>query len=86
MTTTPQQRSDREPTLADVIAGLDRVNERIGELPDNVNERINGLSDSVDLYNEKFEVYQQGTRWVVQLAFTLIASETYHSLGFCCVE
>jgi hypothetical protein len=52
------------------------VNERIDELPDNVNERIDGLSDNVDRHNEKFEVYQQGTRWVAQLAFTLIASAT----------
>jgi hypothetical protein len=54
MTTTP----DEEPTLADVIAKLDK------------------LSTDVEKFNDRFSNYQQATQWVVQLAFTLIASAT----------
>ena len=54
MTNTP----DEEPTLADVIAKLDK------------------LSTDVEKFNDRFSNYQQATQWVVQLAFTLIASAT----------
>jgi hypothetical protein len=54
MTTTP----DEEPTLADVIAKLDK------------------LSTDVEKFNDRFSNYQQATQWIVQLAFTLIASAT----------
>ena len=50
--------SDEEPTLADVIAKLDK------------------LSTDVEKFNDRFSNYQQATQWVVQLAFTLIASAT----------
>ena len=34
------------------------------------------LSNDVEQFNSKFSLYQQATQWVVQLAFTLIASAT----------
>jgi uncharacterized protein (DUF608 family) len=49
---------DEEPTLADVIAKLDK------------------LSTDVEKFNDRFSNYQQVTQWIVQLAFTLIASAT----------
>ena len=39
-------------------------------------DKIDGLSKKVDTFDEKFSNYQQATQWVVQLAFTLIASAT----------
>ena len=39
-------------------------------------DKIDGLSQKVDTFDEKFSNYQQATQWVVQLAFTLIASAT----------
>ena len=39
-------------------------------------DKIDGLSKKVDTFDEKFSNYQQATQWLVQLAFTLIASAT----------
>jgi hypothetical protein len=39
-------------------------------------DRLDRLSADVERSNEKFSNYQQATQWVVQLAFTLIASAT----------
>jgi len=61
MTTTP----NTEPTLTDVINKLD-----------NLSTRVDKLSTDVESFNDRFENYQKATQWVVQLAFTLIASAT----------
>ena len=39
-------------------------------------DRLDRLTDDVERSNERFSNYQQATQWVVQLAFTLIASAT----------
>jgi hypothetical protein len=39
-------------------------------------EKIDKLAQDQDRFNERFSNYQQATQWVVQLAFTLIASAT----------
>ena len=39
-------------------------------------DKIDQLSKQVNTFDEKFSNYQQATQWVVQLAFTLIASAT----------
>ena len=39
-------------------------------------DKIDALSTEVRTFDEKFKNYQQATQWVVQLAFTLIASAT----------
>ncbi|MGL4882492.1 MAG: hypothetical protein ACRC8K_15740 [Waterburya sp.] len=39
-------------------------------------DKIDELSKEVKIFDEKFKNYQQATQWVVQLAFTLIASAT----------
>ncbi|NJL42144.1 MAG: hypothetical protein HC833_20780 [Leptolyngbyaceae cyanobacterium RM1_406_9] len=51
----------------------DRPNEPT--LTDVVN-RLDKLSTEVERFNDRFSNYQQATQWVVQLAFTLIASAT----------
>ena len=61
MTTTP----NTEPTLTDVINRLD-----------NLLTGVDKLSMDVESFNNRFENYQKATQWVVQLAFTLIASAT----------
>ncbi|MEG4121229.1 hypothetical protein QUA43_27635 [Microcoleus sp. N9_B4] len=61
MTTT----TSNEPTLADVIEKLDKLSAEV--------EKTN---DKTDRFNDKFDNYQKATQWVVQLAFTLIASAT----------
>ncbi|WP_404783532.1 hypothetical protein [Altericista sp. CCNU0014] len=39
-------------------------------------DKIETLSKDVERSNERFANYQQAVQWVVQLAFTLIASAT----------
>ncbi|MBF2034518.1 MAG: hypothetical protein IGR92_03325 [Leptolyngbyaceae cyanobacterium T60_A2020_046] len=38
--------------------------------------KLDTLTSDVENSNRKFDTYQQATQWVVQLAFTLIASAT----------
>ncbi len=54
-----------EPTLTDVINRLDKLSQE--------QERF---SQELERSNDRFGNYQQATQWVVQLAFTLIASAT----------
>jgi hypothetical protein len=39
-------------------------------------EKLDKLATEVEKFNDRFSNYQQATQWVVQLAFTLIASAT----------
>ena len=68
MITTPST----EPTLTDVIEKLDGLSTRV----DNLSTRVDNLATDVEKFNDRFSNYQQATQWVVQLAFTLIASAT----------
>ena len=43
---------------------------------EDVIERLDKLSAEQEKFNDRFSNYQQATQWVVQLAFTLIASAT----------
>ncbi|WP_377474754.1 MAG: hypothetical protein P2A85_19080 [Microcoleus anatoxicus] len=61
MTTT----ASNEPTLTNVIEKLDKLSTEV--------EKTN---EKTDRFNDKFDNYQKATQWVVQLAFTLIASAT----------
>jgi hypothetical protein len=57
--------TDGEPTLRDVVSKLDTLTVDVEK-----------LKDVVEKFNDRFSNYQQATQWVVQLAFTLIASAT----------
>jgi len=59
-----------EPTLTDVIEKLDRISTRV----DTLSTRVDHLATDVEKFNARFSNYHQATQWVVQLAFTLIAS------------
>ncbi len=61
MTTPPNP----EPTLQDLSAKLDQI------VADN-----DDFKAELSKFNDRFSNYQQATQWVVQLAFTLIASAT----------
>lgn len=63
MTTTPQP--SQEPTIRDVLNKLDALTEDVEQ-----------LSQDFERSDERFADYRQATQWVVQLAFTLIASAT----------
>lgn len=57
--------SDNEPTLQDLANKLDRLAADLDK-----------ISTDNDKFNDRFTNYQKATQWVVQLAFTLIASAT----------
>jgi hypothetical protein len=58
-------QTNSEPTLADVVARLDKLSTDV--------ER---LSTDVEKSNDKFEIYRQANQSLVNLAFGLIASAT----------
>ena len=41
-----------------------------------IEQKLDALATEVERSNDKFDIYQKATQWVVQLAFTLIASAT----------
>ena len=61
-----------EPTLKDVVEKLDKLSTDVEKLSTDVEK----LSTDGEKFNDRFSNYQQATQWVVQLAFTLIASAT----------
>lgn len=82
MTTTPNP----EPTLQDLVNRLDQTlvdnerfkedNDRFKAELDKFNARFEQFNDRFERNQERFDNYQKATQWVVQLAFTLIASAT----------
>jgi len=61
-----------ETTLKDLSVKLDKLstdNEKF-------NIRLDKLLNDNEKFNGKFDNYQKATQWVVQLAFSLIASAT----------
>jgi len=60
------------PTLVDVFEKLEMVSTKVDKLSTDVDK----LSTDVERSNDKFDNYQKATQWVVQLAFSLIASAT----------
>ncbi|MEE6160954.1 hypothetical protein [Cylindrospermopsis raciborskii] len=65
---------------------LDRIEQKLDHLSntvDHLSNTVDQLSSTVgklsadnEKFNDRFSNYQQATQWVVQLAFTLIASAT----------
>jgi outer membrane murein-binding lipoprotein Lpp len=58
---------------------MDTLSTRVDNLSDRVDTlstRMDHLSADSEKFNDRFSNYQQATQWVVQLAFTLIASAT----------
>ena len=64
--------SDREPTLSDVIQKIDQLTQE----QERFSQELGRFSQEQERFNDRFSNYQQATQWVVQLAFTLIASAT----------
>jgi len=70
---------NQEPTLADVIEKLDKLSqeqERFSQDLERFSQEQERFSQEQERFNDRFGNYQQATQWVVQLAFTLIASAT----------
>ena len=65
-------QTNSEPTLADVVARLDKLSTDVERLSTDVEK----LSTDVEKSNDKFEIYRQANQSLVNLAFGLIASAT----------
>jgi len=62
-----------------VLQRLDQIEERFDKIDsrfEKVENRLDHLKSNLEKFNDKFSNYQQSVQWVVQLAFTLIASAT----------
>jgi DNA repair exonuclease SbcCD ATPase subunit len=78
--------SPNEPTLTDVIDKLEALSqgqqhlaqeqERFSQDLEKLAQTQERFSQELERSNDRFSTYQQATQWVVQLAFTLIASAT----------
>lgn len=58
---------------------LDKLTDHVEKLTSNVGELttdVEKLTSDNEKFSDRFGNYQQATQWVVQLAFTLIASAT----------
>ncbi|NJL47053.1 MAG: hypothetical protein HC929_05515 [Leptolyngbyaceae cyanobacterium SM2_5_2] len=51
---------------------LDRIEQKLDKLA----TEFDKLATDNEKFNDKFDTYQKAIQWVVQLAFTLIASAT----------
>jgi DNA helicase IV len=71
MTATPNPKP--EPTLSDAI---EQITSQIKDLSDKVDKFDERFLEETKRSDEQFADYRQATQWVVQLAFTLIASAT----------
>ncbi len=76
MTANFSDRTGSEPTLTDIVEKLDQLSREIKKIDTEVNKKIDDISAENKKFDDRFTNYQQATQWVVQLAFTLIASAT----------
>ena len=74
---------DRLDRIEQKLDHLSTTVDNLSTTVDNLSTRVDRLSTTVDTlsadnekFNDRFSNYQQATQWVVQLAFTLIASAT----------
>jgi len=77
MTTTPAP--SKEPTLRDLADKLDRLavgQERLAENQERLTAEQERFNAEQKQFDERFSTYQKATQWIVQLAFSLIASAT----------
>jgi predicted nuclease with TOPRIM domain len=61
-----------EATLHDLSTNLHDLSTNLHDL----SAKFDKLASENEKFNDKFDNYQKATQWVVQLAFTLIASAT----------
>ncbi len=71
-----QQVLDRLDQLTTAVGSLRTDVDKLSSHFDGLSNRVDKLSSDGERFNDRFGDYQQATQWVVQLAFTLIASAT----------
>jgi chromosome segregation ATPase len=71
-----QQVLERLDQLTTAVSSLRTDVDKLSSHFDGLSNRVDKLSSDGERFNDRFSDYQQATQWVVQLAFTLIASAT----------
>ncbi|MGA0200620.1 MAG: hypothetical protein ACO3NK_16165 [Prochlorotrichaceae cyanobacterium] len=62
--------------MSTTVDHLSTTVDNLSTTVDNLSTTVDRLSADNEKFNDRFSNYQQATQWVVQLAFTLIASAT----------
>ncbi|WP_211942183.1 hypothetical protein [Cylindrospermopsis raciborskii] len=62
--------------LSNTVDHLSNTVDHLSNTVDHLSSTVGKLSADNEKFNDRFSNYQQATQWVVQLAFTLIASAT----------
>ncbi|KRH95595.1 hypothetical protein [Cylindrospermopsis sp. CR12] len=62
--------------LSNTVDHLSNTVDQLSNTVDQLSSTVGKLSADNEKFNDRFSNYQQATQWVVQLAFTLIASAT----------
>ncbi|MGA1134252.1 MAG: hypothetical protein ACO31I_18690 [Prochlorotrichaceae cyanobacterium] len=62
--------------MSTTVDTLSTTVDNLSTTVDNLSTTVDRLSADNEKFNDRFSNYQQATQWVVQLAFTLIASAT----------
>lgn len=76
---TPEQEQQLFSTVQSIDKRVGQLTTDVGQLTTDVEQlstNVKKLDMDVEKFNERFSNYQQATQWVVQLAFSLIASAT----------
>ena len=83
---TPEQEQQMFDTVESISVRLDQLTTDVEKLDSNVktldshvktlDSNVERLNADIEKFNDRFSNYQQATQWVVQLAFSLIASAT----------
>ena len=74
--TPPTPPNPSEDPLVRIEQKLDLLSSDWDRKFDSIERKVETLSYEMERSNDKFDNYQKATQWVVQLAFTLIASAT----------
>ena len=76
LSTTVDTLSTTVDTLSTTVDTLSTTVDTLSTTVDTLSTTVDTLSANNEKFNDRFSNYQQATQWVVQLAFTLIASAT----------
>jgi outer membrane murein-binding lipoprotein Lpp len=76
LSTTVDNLSTTVDTLSTTVDTLSTRVDTLSTRVDRLSTTVDTLSADNEKFNDRFSNYQQATQWVVQLAFTLIASAT----------
>jgi hypothetical protein len=68
-------QSNPEPTLTDVLEKIEGLAVEVRKI-DELAVEVRKIDVELQKFDQRFADYRQATQWVVQLAFTLIASAT----------